>query len=83
MSEVAGRMSVQVGAYCLQKANGGCGVLLGGVPGVAPAKVIILGGGVSGTHAAEMAVGLRRRRHRRRPLRDAPARNSTRPSATS
>ena len=59
MSEVAGRMSVQVGAYCLQKANGGCGVLLGGVPGVAPAKVIILGGGVSGTHAAEMAVGLR------------------------
>jgi alanine dehydrogenase len=57
MSEVAGRMSVQVGAYCLQKANGG--ILLGGVPGVAPAKVVILGGGVSGTHAAEMAVGLR------------------------
>ena len=52
-------MSVQVGAYCLQKANGGFGVLLGGVPGVAPAKVVILGGGVSGTHAAEMAVGLR------------------------
>jgi alanine dehydrogenase len=59
MSEVAGRMSVQVGANCLQKANGGLGVLLGGVPGVAPAKVVILGGGVSGTHAAEMAVGLR------------------------
>jgi alanine dehydrogenase len=59
MSEVAGRMSVQVGAYCLQKANGGFGVLLGGVPGVAPAKVVVLGGGVSGTHAAEMAVGLR------------------------
>ena len=59
MSEVAGRMSVQVGAGCLQKANGGFGVLLGGVPGVAPAKVVILGGGVSGTHAAEMAVGLR------------------------
>jgi alanine dehydrogenase len=59
MSEVAGRMSVQVGANCLQKANGGFGVLLGGVPGVAPAKVVILGGGVSGTHAAEMAVGLR------------------------
>jgi alanine dehydrogenase len=59
MSEVAGRMSVQVGAYCLQKANGGRGILLGGVPGVAPAKVVILGGGVSGTHAAEMAVGLR------------------------
>ncbi len=59
MSEVAGRMSVQVGASCLQKANGGLGILLGGVPGVAPAKVVILGGGVSGTHAAEMAVGLR------------------------
>ncbi len=59
MSEVAGRMSVQVGAHCLQKANGGNGVLLGGVPGVAPARVVILGGGVSGTHAAEMAVGFR------------------------
>jgi alanine dehydrogenase len=59
MSEVAGRMSVQVGASCLQKANGGRGILLGGVPGVAPAKVVILGGGVSGTNAAEMAVGLR------------------------
>jgi alanine dehydrogenase len=59
MSEVAGRMSVQVGANCLQKANGGFGVLLGGVPGVAPAKVVVLGGGVSGTNAAEMAVGLR------------------------
>jgi len=59
MSEVAGRMSIQVGAASLQKANGGFGVLLGGVPGVPPARVIILGGGVSGTHAAEMAVGLR------------------------
>jgi len=59
MSEVAGRMSVQVGAASLQKANGGLGVLLGGVPGVAPAKVVILGGGVSGTSAAEMATGLR------------------------
>ena len=59
MSEVAGRMSVQVGATSLQKANGGFGVLLGGVPGVAPAKVVILGGGVSGAHAAEMATGLR------------------------
>jgi alanine dehydrogenase len=59
MSEVAGRMSIQVGAASLQKANGGFGVLLGGVPGVPPAKVIILGGGVSGTHAAEMAVGMR------------------------
>lgn len=58
MSEVAGRMSVQVGAHCLQKANGGSGVLLGGVPGVAPARVVVLGGGVSGTHAAEMALGL-------------------------
>jgi alanine dehydrogenase len=59
MSEVAGRMSIQVGAFSLQKANGGFGVLLGGVPGVPPAKVVILGGGVSGTHAAEMAVGMR------------------------
>lgn len=59
MSEVAGRMSVQVGAASLQKANGGLGVLLGGVPGVTPAKVVILGGGVSGTNAAEMAVGMR------------------------
>ncbi|MEZ5499905.1 MAG: alanine dehydrogenase [Steroidobacteraceae bacterium] len=58
MSEVAGRMSVQVGATCLQKANGGFGVLLGGVPGVTPAKVVVIGGGVSGTQAAEMAMGL-------------------------
>lgn len=59
MSEVAGRMSVQVGAASLQQANGGRGVLLGGVPGVAPGKVVILGGGVAGTHAAEIAVGMR------------------------
>jgi alanine dehydrogenase len=59
MSEVAGRMSIQVGAASLQKANGGFGVLLGGVPGVQPAKVLILGGGVAGRHAAEMAVGMR------------------------
>jgi alanine dehydrogenase len=59
MSEVAGRMSIQVGAASLQKANGGFGVLLGGVPGVPPAKVVILGGGVAGKHAAEMAVGMR------------------------
>ncbi len=59
MSEVAGRMSVQVGAHFLQKTAGGRGVLLGGVPGVAPARVVIIGGGVSGTHAATMAVGLR------------------------
>jgi alanine dehydrogenase len=58
MSEVAGRMSIQVGAASLQKVNGGSGVLLGGVPGVAPAKVVVLGGGVAGSHAAEMAVGL-------------------------
>ncbi len=59
MSEVAGRMAVHVGAGLLQKAAGGRGVLLGGVPGVPPAKVVILGCGVAGTHAAEMAVGLR------------------------
>jgi len=59
MSEVAGRMSIQVAAYSLQQANGGRGVLLGGVPGVEPSKVVILGGGIAGTHAAEMAVGLR------------------------
>jgi alanine dehydrogenase len=58
MSEVAGRMSVQVAATCLQKANGGSGVLLGGVPGVPAAKVIVLGGGVAGTHAVEMAAGM-------------------------
>ena len=58
MSEVAGRMSVQVGANLLQKYNGGMGVLLGGVPGVAPAEVVIVGGGVVGTHAAKMAAGL-------------------------
>ncbi len=59
MSEVAGRMSVQVGATCLQKANSGSGILLGGVPGVAPANVTILGGGIAGTNAAVMAMGLR------------------------
>lgn len=59
MSEVAGRMSVQVGAHYLEKEQGGRGVLLGGVPGVAPAKVAILGGGVSGINAAQMAVGQR------------------------
>jgi alanine dehydrogenase len=59
MSEVAGRLSVQVGAHYLEKAQGGRGVLLGGVPGVAPARVAILGGGVSGVNAAQMAVGCR------------------------
>jgi alanine dehydrogenase len=59
MSEVAGRMSVQVGAHYLEKEPGGRGVLLGGVPGVSPARVAILGGGVAGLNAAQMAVGLR------------------------
>jgi alanine dehydrogenase len=59
MSQVAGRMSVQVGAHYLEKAQGGRGVLLGGVPGVKPGNVAILGGGVAGVHAAEMALGLR------------------------
>jgi len=58
MSEVAGRLSIQAGAYALQKANGGRGVLLGGVPGVAPGNVLVVGGGVAGTNAAEMAIGL-------------------------
>ena len=59
MSEVAGRMSIQVGAHYLEKEQGGRGILLGGVPGVPPAKVAILGGGVSGVNAAQMAVGMR------------------------
>ncbi len=59
MSEVAGRMSIQVGAYALQKSNGGRGVLLGGVPGVRPGKVVILGGGVAGLAAALIAHGMR------------------------
>ncbi|KJZ23137.1 alanine dehydrogenase [Tritonibacter mobilis] len=58
MSEVAGRLAPQVGAYTLQKANGGRGVLMGGVPGVAPAKVVVVGGGVVGTHAAKIAAGM-------------------------
>jgi alanine dehydrogenase len=58
MSEVAGRMAVQVGAHCLEKEQGGIGLLLGGVPGVAAAKVVILGGGVAGTNAARMAMGV-------------------------
>jgi alanine dehydrogenase len=59
MSEVAGRMAVQVGAHYLEKEQGGRGILLGGVPGVAPGRVAILGGGVSGVNAAQMAVGMR------------------------
>jgi alanine dehydrogenase len=58
MSEVAGRMSVQVGAQYLERPNGGRGILLGGVPGVAPANVVILGGGVVGTNAAKIAIGM-------------------------
>jgi alanine dehydrogenase len=58
MSEVAGRLAPQVGAWTLQKANGGRGVLLGGVPGVLPAKVLVIGGGVVGTHAAKIAAGM-------------------------
>ena len=58
MSEIAGRMSVQVAAHCLQKAQGGSGLLLGGVPGVPPTRVLVLGGGVAGSHAARMALGL-------------------------
>jgi alanine dehydrogenase len=57
MSEVAGRMSVQLGAHFLEKHEGGKGILLGGVPGVPPAKVVIIGGGIVGTNAAKMAVG--------------------------
>ena len=58
MSEVAGRLAPQVGAWTLQKANGGRGVLLGGVPGVGPAKVVVIGGGVVGTHAGKIAAGM-------------------------
>lgn len=58
MSEVAGRLAPQVGSWILQKSNGGRGVLMGGVPGVAPAKVAVIGGGIVGTHAARIAVGM-------------------------
>ncbi len=58
MSEVAGRLSIQAGAWCLEKAHGGSGVLLGGVPGVEPGKVVIIGGGVVGFNACQMAAGL-------------------------
>jgi len=58
MSEVAGRLSIQAGAWCLEKARGGSGVLLGGVPGVEPANVVIIGGGTVGFNACQMAVGL-------------------------
>ncbi len=58
MSEVAGRMSIQIGAHFLEKAHGGKGLLLGGVPGVEPGKVTVIGGGIVGTNAARMALGL-------------------------
>lgn len=58
MSEVAGRLAPQVGAWTLQKANGGRGVLMGGVPGVGPANIVVIGGGVVGTHAARIAAGM-------------------------
>ncbi len=58
MSEVAGRLSVQAGAHCLERINGGRGILLGGVPGVDPANVVIIGGGVVGTHATHIALGM-------------------------
>ncbi|MDP3558775.1 MAG: alanine dehydrogenase [Legionellaceae bacterium] len=61
MSQVAGRMSIQAGAHVLEMAQGGSGVLLGGVPGVAPANVVVLGGGVVGTHAIAMAIGMEAR----------------------
>src|SRR5438552_9737572 len=59
MSEIAGRMSVVMGAYYLAKHNGGNGVLLGGVPGVLPGRVVVIGGGTSGVNAARMALGLK------------------------
>lgn len=61
MSEVAGRLSIQAGARCLERAMGGSGVLLGGVPGVAPAEVVVIGGGVVGTNAIQMALGMQAR----------------------
>ena len=61
MSEVAGRMAIQVGAHCLEKESGGRGVLLGGVPGVEAADVLVIGGGVAGTNAARMAMGMEAR----------------------
>ena len=69
MSEVAGRLAVQVGAWCLQAQNGGRGVLLSGASGVRPATVVILGAGIAGTNACQVAVGIGRPRlhPRRRP----------------
>lgn len=61
MSQVAGRMSIQAGAHCLEMSQGGSGILLGGVPGVAPANVVVIGGGVVGTNAVRMAMGMEAR----------------------
>ena len=58
MSEVAGRLAAQAGAHCLERAQGGCGVLMGGVPGTEPAKVLVIGGGVVGQNAAYIARGM-------------------------
>src|SRR5262249_23740296 len=58
MSQVAGRLSIQAGAHCLEKSQGGSGILLGGVPGVHPGKVVVIGGGVVGTNAIRMSIGL-------------------------
>ena len=77
MSEVAGRMAVQVGAVYLERPNGGRGILLGGVPGVAPANVVILGGGVVGHQCGQDGRGPGRARHHHRPQSGSPARSST------
>jgi alanine dehydrogenase len=69
MSEIAGRMAAQVGAVALQKRDGGAGLLLGGVPGVPPAKVVVIGGGVVGSNAARMALGLGSRPRTPPPIR--------------
>ena len=61
MSQVAGRMSIQAGAHCLEMAQGGSGILLGGVPGVASANIVVIGGGVVGTNAVRMAMGMEAR----------------------
>ncbi len=63
MSEVAGRMSIQAGAHCLEMEQGGRGMLLGGTAGVAPANVVVIGGGVAGVNAVRMSIGLEARRH--------------------
>ena len=78
MSQVAGRLSVQAGAHCLERAHGGQGILLGGVPGVAPAKVLVIGGGVVGANAIFLALGMgadvhRARQERRRAAGAVPA----------